>query len=215
MKYVLGFDPGGAGRFGWAVCAVDRQGLQLVNAGDADNAISAADATLSTISTNCEILGLGIDAPMYWVYKGNRKADEKLRQILRDRGAKSPGGTVQHFNSLRGACIVQGSLIAQLMRERLQRDVPITEAHPKALLWLLGIATKTRHPNSIEIEDVPMLSHSMNASISEHQRDAALAAFGAWAMVERRKGWVDFLSVEHKPVLSIPKPIGYWMPDCT
>ena len=60
----------------------------------------------------------------------------------RSRG-EDPSGTVQQLNSLRGAALVQGLVAAMLLSQRVH-GLPITETHPKAVLWLLRIASLAR-----------------------------------------------------------------------
>jgi hypothetical protein len=69
------------------------------------------------------------------------------------RGAKTPSGTVQQLNSPRGAVLVQGLVAAMLLRERVH-GLPITETHPKALLWLLGTASPARGHADVPLADV-------------------------------------------------------------
>jgi hypothetical protein len=72
--------------------------------------------------------------PMWWPSgpSGDRRADQWIRKQYQI-GSR----TVQTTNSLRGACLVQGALFAERARQ-LFPAVPITEAHPKAVLQALG-----------------------------------------------------------------------------
>ena len=78
--------------------------------------------------------GLGIDCPMWWSSRGSsdRRADKWLRSRYH------VGSTVQPANSLRGAVLVQGMMLAWRVREAFA-NVPITEAHPKALRTALNL----------------------------------------------------------------------------
>jgi hypothetical protein len=116
MKVFLGFDPGGEGHFGWAVCLDSDDGLRVIDAGIADHAKGAMEQSLKALPKGASVAGAGIDAPMFWVMDGGRKVDYLLRSAIGLLGATSPGGTVQHFNSLRGACVIQGLLILKLLR---------------------------------------------------------------------------------------------------
>jgi predicted nuclease with RNAse H fold len=73
---------------------------------------------------------VGIDCPMWWTSApgGGRRVDAWIRKTY-----GVPSGTVQSINSLRGAVLVQGVLLAMVLRRR-HPDLPITETHPKALL---------------------------------------------------------------------------------
>ena len=148
---LLGLDPGGKGAFGWAL-AEDAPAwpLRVVRTGTADSAREALDAALGAAGST-PILAAGIDAPLHWVAEGDRAVDARLRKRIAELGAPHPAGTVQHVNSLRGACLVQGMAAALLLRERFPA-LPISEAHPKALLWLLGIAAPGVPASSIGFE---------------------------------------------------------------
>jgi hypothetical protein len=115
-----------------------------------------------------------------------------VREAIRKAGARNAGGTVQDVNSLRGACVVQGILAAIELRDR-HPDLLITEAHPKALRWLL--------------RDAQALTHD-----SEHQRDAHLAAITAWALVHSEPGWRDLYQGEPSFYSPIAQPLVYFMP---
>jgi hypothetical protein len=211
MEVLLGFDPGGERKFGWAVCIDKNNGLNVRDAGTADHAKGAIEQALDAIPEGGFVAGAGIDAPMFWVTSGGREADRIVREEIGKRGAKSPGGTVQHFNSLQGACVIQGLLIFKLLR-RLFPTLPITEAHPKALLWLMGIARKNYEPNMVKLVDIEEIKVKGRGFSSEDERDAILGAFTAQAMVKKKSGWEDLLKYERDPVLAGKPPIAYWMP---
>jgi hypothetical protein len=103
----LGFDPGGEDGFGWCV-ADDSPVLPLTlrASGVVDNSRSAVDAAMDHVKKGEPIVAVGIDAPLFWVATGDRNVDRIVRDELRGLGARSPGGTVQAVNSLRGACVV-------------------------------------------------------------------------------------------------------------
>ena len=212
MNVVLGFDPGGEGNFGWAVCNDQDNGLQVLDAGVADHARGALEKSLKALPKEGMVVGAGIDAPMFWVFDGSREADRRIRAIIRRLGAPSPGGTVQHFNSLRGACVIQGLLVLKLLRQ-LYPYLPVTEAHPKALLWFMDIAKKDFGPAMVRLNDIKEIYVTRAEIRSEDERDAVLGAFTAQAMVRNRSGWEDLLEFERDPVLAEKPPISYWMPE--
>jgi len=212
MKVILGFDPGGEGNFGWAVCTEMDDRLNVVATGRADHAKGAVKDSLNALPTGGLVVSAGIDAPMYWVTDGYREVDRLVRKAIALLGAKSPGGTVQHFNSLRGACVIQGLLILKLLR-REYPNLPITEAHPKALLWLMGIARRGHEPKLIKLKDIEEIVMEGTIFGSEDERDAILAAFTARMMIQRKSEWVDLLKHEKKErILAGELPIEYWMP---
>jgi hypothetical protein len=97
-----------------------------------------------------------------------------------------------------------------LVRKRFS-DAHITEAHPKALLWLLGLAS-TETP----VDDVSPSALSafvaLDSRISEHERDAALGALTAWAMLHAYEGWRDISKDESGAMHPWDTPVSYWMP---
>jgi hypothetical protein len=212
MKVILGFDPGGKGAFGWAVCTDLDDGLNVIATGLADHAKGAIDNSLNAFPKGGLVVGATIDAPMFWVTDGGREADRLVRKAIKHLGAESPGGTVQHFNSLRGACVIQGLLILKLLR-REYPDIPITEAHPRALLWLMGIAPRGQEPKNITPRNIEEIVMPGTIFGSEDERDAILAAFAAQMMIRRKSDWVDLLKCERKErILAGEPPIEYWMP---
>ncbi len=193
MDFLLGFDPGGKRNFGWCVVAhgVDMPN-QPIAAGLADNASGAIVAALGCIPHDGRLVAAGIDAPLFWSRTGSRIADKQVRDAISRAGAPHAAGTVQDVNSLRGACLVQGMLAGLELRKRFP-FLPITEAHPKALRWLLpAVAAIT--------------------AASEHERDAMLAAIAAWATLAHPAGWIDLLQQEIDPYSPLHAPLAYVMP---
>lgn len=211
MGTYVGFDPGGIGRFGWAVVSGETFPLRLVDRGIADHAQGAFEAALKCAST--EVNAVGIDAPLFWNEAGDRCADRMVRNTIRQRGCLTAGGTVSAVNALRGACLIQGILVALKCQQKMTEKVLVTEAHPKALLWLLGETTRERHLNGITLSDLTdYVSGSGVQGASDHERDAALGAVAAFAAESRRAGWHDLYTLEPNPVTPLDPPPGYWMP---
>jgi hypothetical protein len=151
------------------------------------------------------VVGCGIDCPIYWTPTADRNADDLVRRCVRSAGSKTAGGTVQRINSLRGACVVQG-IIAGLILRTGKWDIPLSESHPKALLHLL-------EPGSKPALVVKSLIEFSQAAVGEDERDAALSALSAWAMIVHPSGWSDLLKLENSEILfPLQPPIGYWMP---
>lgn len=212
MNYFLGFDPGGGGKFGWCVCHGNNEKLTLVASGNANHAKGAFAEAVAAVPEGKIPLAAGIDAPLFWVADGGREVDKLVRRAIGRAGSPAPSGTVQHFNSLQGSCVIQGMLIAQLLRAHYP-DLPITEAHPKALLWLLDYASRELPAADVSVHafcDVP--SNSSVGEPSEHERDAILGALTAKALIGRQSGWTDLLDVEQEPVRAVDGPLSYWMP---
>ena len=213
MDYYLGFDPGGECRFGWCVCSAEENNeLTLMAAGNASHAKGAFDAALAAVPDSQDPVAVGIDAPLFWLVDGGRRADSLVRDAIGRAGAPNRSGTVQHFNSLQGSCVIQGMLLAKLLRCRYA-DLPITEAHPKALLWLLGIASNDRPAAQVSADSLCSFEKDQfPKELSEHARDAVLGALTAKAMVCQEPGWIDLLSYDDGAIRSVEGPLGYWMP---
>ena len=119
---------------------------------------------------------------------------------LRDHYGIS-SGTVQSVNSLRGAALVGGALLASLLRGVFP-SARITESHPKALLIACYDNSEVTFANAFQID--------INRQ-TEHERDAAIAAVcaregfeGRWCtdLAEKRYEWEQ-------------DPQGYWLsPMC-
>jgi predicted nuclease with RNAse H fold len=208
---LLGFDPGGAHQFGW--CVSERKseaGLKLLHSGVADNARGAVHAALESIKDLKDVAAAGIDSPLYWPMDGARMADVLIRQIMRRRGARNVGGTVQSLNSLRGACVAQGIIAARLLRDRIP-SIRITETHPKALLWLIEVANEHRCISEVQMSQLNELMTCKATLSCEHQRDAVLGSIAAQAMVRSQRGWRDLFLNEGESFVPV-SPVEYWMP---
>jgi hypothetical protein len=213
VRMLLGFDPGGEGGFGWCILEdADEPPLPVVATGVSDHAEVALASLRRHLPRDADVQGAGIDAPMFWVPAGDRLADRTVRAEVQARGARSPGGTVQAVNCLRGACLAQGIMVALLLRRRWPA-LPITEAHPKAFLWTVGLATPATHTSAVTLQSLwQQFSCPSAAETVEHERDAAIAGFFAWAMVHRMVGWRDLLPGEREAYLPIEQPLSYWYP---
>jgi predicted nuclease with RNAse H fold len=196
-RYFIGFDPGGIQSFGWVVMSEEKGSLAIVAKGTTSSAKGACESALAACCY--PPTAVAIDAPLYWATEGDRAADQSVRKMVCDAGGSS--GTVSHVNSLRGACLVQG-VMAAIMVANLWPAALITEAHPKALLLVSAEAKlfSQRHEPAVE---------------SEHERDAALAAYAAFMFSKRSLGWQDLVQLEdeiHRPVASA---VAYWFPEQT
>ena len=190
----IGADPGGKEAFG--VALVDGSGKTRCKT------VSSVQEAVEWIKEAGTPLGVGIDAPMWWsaAEGGGRRADERLR-----RAYKIHPGTVQSVNSLKGAAIVGGALLASRTREAFPR-VRITESHPKALL------------KALRLDDAAFARRFGidNAWSDEHQRDAVIAAVcaregfcGRW-QVDLSK---DRSKLEQNPHNYWLAPVAYFWPE--
>jgi hypothetical protein len=208
MDCFLGFDPGGAGAFGWCVLSGTQLPLQLLKRGIADHATEAVNDALSAVGAN-SVRAVGIDAPLFWQPQGDRKADQLVRNKVVLLGCN--GGTVNAVNSMRGACLIQGMMTGMLIRKQ-NVNLPITESHPKALLWLLNIATRGNPTGAIALANLGQLAVGDVSGASDHERDAALGAFTAFAMTAALPGWRNLYLQEPNVISPLDPPPAYWLP---
>ena len=193
-RFWVGADPGGKGAFGLAF--VDVSGAMRCET------VSSVDEAVNAVTAMGKPLGLGIDAPIWWsaAEGGGRRADARLRARY---GIRS--GTVQSGNSLRGAALIGGALLASPLREAFP-SLRITESHPKALLLALGL-DETQFAARFGIE-----AHWDN----EHERDAATAAVCAREGFQGR--WPTDLAKrrdrsEQNPRAYWLAPVAYFWPE--
>ena len=155
--------------------------------------VSSVDDAVHRIVDKGKPLGLGIDAPMWWSSHrgGGRKADEAIRE----KYGIHPG-TVQSVNSLRGAALVGGAMLAFRVRQAFS-CVPITESHPKALLCAL----------KLDEQDFAEEFRIDKDWSNEHERDAVIAAVCAREGCEGR--WTADLAQQRHDGEQDPQ--DYWL----
>jgi hypothetical protein len=192
---LLGLDPGGLNSLGWASLRIGEPGTPVALK---TGVSSSASAALNEASRAAGVVpvAVGIDAPLFWVTEGDRRADAHIRTLVCAAGGHS--GTVGHVNSLRGACLVQGILAARQVADSWP-SATVTEAHPKALLRV--------HPAASEF-----LAKYLPNAPTEHERDAALAAFAACAAAAHFSGWHDLLLEETAPFFPSGHVVSCWFP---
>lgn len=218
MSIYLGFDPGGAGEFGWCVARESTESanglpLIIVVAGIAMHAKEAVCEASQLIPSSEVPAAAGIDAPLIWSRGAGRQAEPFLRAQIRHAGCGTAEGTVQHLNSLRGACAVQWMMTAVLLRERFE-EIPLSEAHPKAWLWIAEITNRRPRVAEITVADLQEWCVSPRGNLCNHERDAAISCLSAWAMIRRPEGWHDLYRAEQEDEIYTPlePPLSYWMP---
>ena len=203
----LGFDPGGWGKgdgnFGWSICTEEDGQLVRFDSGTVRDAVDAVERVCGRLPDNRRVLAAGIDAPMFWNARGRREIDEVIRQELTKIGYREVHKIVLHLNSLFGACLAQGILLASQIHHRFK--CPITEVHPGALV-------KLDRGMCLRIKGLPS---------NEHERDASFSAYAAWRMHQRvhcqgADNWNDLLPFERAPLFPSTRVsvscVGYWMP---
>ncbi len=97
MSVHIGFDPGGINSFGWAALDMAANGAILsVKTG----VVSSAPDAVREASRGLMVApaAVGIDAPLFWVESGDRRADAAIRRRVVEAGGQS--GTVSTRTSL-------------------------------------------------------------------------------------------------------------------
>lgn len=195
----VGADPGGKGGFGIAILHPDGS-AQFDTVDCADEAVAFVRQRLSSPPA-----GVGVDAPLWWSSgpSSDRHADQWLRSKYR-----FSGGQVQTANSLWGAALVQAAMFLQRLRE-CYPNVPVTEAHPKALFKVLAEKQWKTFANRFAV--------AVARVDEEDERDAIIAAVAAREGFEGR--WTRDLSIdrfesEQNPETYWLAPVHYfWPPD--
>ena len=126
---VVGYDPGGNGKHGFARASV--RGGKIVSPVKTET-LANVEEVLASIS-KIQPLGLGIDTLTCWStgHSGWRPADRWLRHQYRDvrEAVIAPG-------SLRGAMCLNGMAVLVAVRQAFP-DIFVTETHPKVLYYAL------------------------------------------------------------------------------
>ena len=191
-RYVLGFDPGGPGGFGWSICEVFDDIVLPARGGAASHVAEVMDKVVNYIHREADILGIGIAAPLFWSPTGTRRVDAIVREVLASHGHPDPEQAVNSLGKTSGERLVQGHLLASDISRHF--SAPITEVNPKALLWLLDPETKR------------------DQDLTEETPEAVVAAYAAYCMNIEAAGWRNIYPQEPNPVLPLGTPVSYWMP---
>ncbi len=191
-RYVLGFDPGGPGGFGWSICEVFDDIVLPARGGAASHVAEVMDKVVNYIHREADILGIGIAAPLFWSPTGTRRVDAIVREVLASHGHPDPEQAVGILGETSGERLVQGHLLASDISRHF--NAPITEVNPKALLWLLDPETKR------------------DQDLTEETPEAVVAAYAAYCMNTEAAGWRNIYPQEPNPVLPLGTPVSYWMP---
>ena len=209
--------------------------------GSEGNALEALNEVKAVVNDR-KVLAAGVDAPLYWSIKGDRDTDKVIRRMLTlpkvGFTSNQANGTVQTVNSLRGSCTIEGLWLARCFDGAFS-EARLTEAHPKALYFLLkanlGCMYETcrKHFNRLTrfLEDAEKTGkiESSKVEISSDgrarrdKRDAALAAFAAWSMLNQSQlscqvhEWSDLYKYERcqnqeGTIQPFCTPVSYWMP---
>jgi hypothetical protein len=150
-----------------------------------------------------------------WWSSGN-SGDRAADRYLRNKFGIS-GGTVQAANSLRGALLIQGALLAMALR-RQSPKLPITEAHPKALLKALWPdLSKSDRPWERIAKRFRLEGPEPDDDERKDRRDAILAAIaareGTTGQWTRDLALCERLTGEQHPADVPWGPVHYWWPE--
>ena len=189
-KFVAGFDPGGQGSFGWCIARIKSGDVDVIDTDCANNADHALACAMKC-PPDGGIVAAGIDAPLYWARNGlDREADIYVREQIKAAGGNSGVLTV---NSLMGACLIQGAMLAQQIEHKYPRCL-ITETHPKALL-----------------DCKPQCLADIVNGYTEDERDAVISAWAA-ARAHQRDGQDLFKRDAKHAIHTFLKKTCYWWP---
>ena len=194
----IGADPGGRNKFG--VAALSSNGYV-----ESTRFSCAREAVAWVAELNVNLLGVGVDAPLWWSsgISGARSADHWLR----DRYPKARN-SVMLINSIFGGVLLQGFLFAAELRQRFP-EVPVTEAHPKLLLH-----ARRQDFGTLARESGLTVDRRTICEANDDRRDAVLAALAA------REGFsgnwthdiagLDPLCGEQAAPERALRPVNYW-----
>lgn len=191
-KLAAGFDPGGkskGNKFGW--CVASLRPWRVIGKGAASCADDAFCRASRIVGENCgNLVAAGVDAPLVWARDGGmREADKHVQEW----------GTAQAVNSIWGACLAQGFLLAKIL-ETKHPECLITETNPKPLLeWL------KRH------SEVP--DGVVERGDSEDVRDAVISAWAAAQVVGGHKGVNLYDRESESKIYRVSPRAVYWWPE--
>jgi len=170
----IGADPGGKRKFGAAIL-FDDSSHDCKDVSSVPEFINFIQRKLDLRGDGRLVLpsGVGIDAPLWWSKKegGSRMADEWIRHQY------NVGSSVLSVNSLQGAVLVQGIILARELRSVFP-SIKITESHPKALIKAL-YGDGDKHMSEMQFFEKHRIKIDSLTRYSEHGRDALIAAICA------------------------------------
>lgn len=207
---VAGFDPGGKKSFGW--CVAEVRPWRVIDYGVVSCAKAACGVAFDAVK-NGNLVAAGVDAPLTWARDGGRrKSDEHIADWLR-KNAQHSKGSVQAINSLRGACVVQGFLLAEALSRKYSK-ILFTETNPKPL----------RDCSNVKKSYEGVRDKDQSDEAWDHIQDAIVSA---WAAAQARKAYdkdwkgqvgLNLYDDENEdqiyrfPFLNKKKTV-YWWPD--
>jgi len=97
-----------------------------------------------------------------------------VRAAMRRIGAVNLGGTVQHVNSLRGACLAQGMMAAHILREQNAGVLRSRSRIPRTSL-VLEVATPPASRREIRIDHLDKFINAIQANYASTKETLAIA----------------------------------------
>lgn len=179
---VIGLDPGGRNSFGMARLDVERREEDgpwtpvEVSTRTRDNTAQVL-AVLEDWRSEVGLLAVGIDTLAYW-NKGRagwRRADQALREAYPD-----VRNSVQTPYRLSGSMLMNGMLVLLDLRSK-DRDLVVTETHPKVLWWQMAGQQWDYEANHAGMD--ARLADELGISLltaNDHEWDAAVSAYAAF-----------------------------------
>lgn len=166
---VVGYDPGGNGKHGFAWARVENGNIVTVTT---KTLHSVEDVVLCVLDIE-EPLGLGIDTLTCWGTgrSGWRPADRWLRERYPDVRE-----SIQAPNSLYGAMSVNGMAVLVALRQAFP-DIFVTETHPKVLYH--SQCNRRYNYKGLDVSSMnQFLSQLLGVKVesqNEHEWDAAIS----------------------------------------
>lgn len=102
--------------------------------------------------------------------------------------------------------------MAAMLFRRRHMAIPLTESHPKAMLWLLRKAVPGRPTRDVALADLSEYFSGELHNACDHERDAALATHSAFATTTPMEGWENLYTREINPIAPFDPMPGYWLP---
>ena len=255
VNLYLGLDAGGEGgqggsnktdgcrgHFGWSICYEGGGGhLERLCTGLARYAQDAITQVKDNINAlypdgNFIVLAAGIDAPLLWDKRGDRrgrrKAEDDLTQALQGINKQPPMAPYE----LPGEVTVQGPLAAWHLSA--EWDLTITESYPRVFRQLLNhvdqvemVGTANRLTNGLSSRASRCPSNRL-CRLSQlacprwrspncreecehgHEQDATLLAMAAWAAIQDPPlpNWQNLYDGDDRLFNPSGAPVSYWTP---
>lgn len=214
--HIIGYDPGGNGKHGFAALRVDRgepKSLSTKKLYDAEGVLSHIE------HTGRDLIALGIDTMTCWCTgeSGLRPADEWLDENYSGNSVVSPNG-------MYGSMGINGmAVVFEVRNDSTLGDgtgnPPVTETHPKVLyqeVWGVGNGFP-------EYGDVPKMNAALEDELglpveadSDHEWDAAVSTLGALRGLTGAWGFDLHHDLDREPDGRLVKPSGethYFWPE--